>query len=1592
MVLNLNIADEKNIKKNDLRALLADCSQALTFADSINISHVKLNADWVDNSNIYFMSNAYKIILNRSFPAVRQMIWIVPGSCFTNPVALIKLHFVLLWFQRGSIQSFTINDLFSAYHECIKFMELDKEDKAINFTSSPIVSSISSTATANKSLYELLSELAQLNKKFDLDLFRDKVETILQLMNKYSVQFDESNQSKLTLIDNATRNIVNISQLIMEVKNGNAPDKDLVVLALLFKNIELCQNKKAREIQILSVLLLVFKQEGYGRLLQIKTGEGKTMIIAVFAAWSAIMKNIKVDIATSGEVLAIRDVEEYRKFYANVGLVVNHNINIYSKVFGGRFTENIYMTSDVLYCTLYHFEGDMLHDYILNCDIAKTRQKSLLIVDEVDNMFIDGRHCATRLGDTGAEEDGLKLVRINIANRVNQFLLSHVGDLRQLEYDAMEKAVVCMVKDIINSPENSFGLSEHAKELSLLMIETYVHNARRAQTEFSENVDYVIQNKKIIPITKGTGELSQNTRWQHGLHEFLELKHNLPFGRDGLTSVYYSNWRFFAEYKGNICGLTGTLGSLHCREFLAKVYKVDSLIVPTFMQSRMNRFPTVVTTSENWAAEIVKEIAEMNSNHRPVLVILDSIAEVNEIHELLRHHELTDNFKINIYTISNDPELVHITKNVIPSQVILATNLAGRGTDFNIEERINKAGGLHVITGFLPQSQRIQFQAEGRCARAGQNGSCRMIIRDKFMGATVEFFEDLFNSFGIENVMLDKGVILTSLRDIVEQIQMEFEGLPSVNALKIKDAMFKQVCDFIDSRPEIRASEGTLEGIKEQWGIFYARLEINDEHWTEEVMWAQFVQFMDELKKKVDDKFVSVNPAQYYLMFDQLLRESGNENEALLALEKARKFANGLTFEYAFRRAIIHNNMGVINKDKRELELAKELIKDTKDCLKKNIKKKTLNLQTLQISIQTNAALQSMVSKIHHRRRIPSNSPETGAESNQINVDKFSVFEEIEDLNVTLIDDAAIEKIIVNNEQEFSTITSDTNPIIVTQRSQMFKLESFVLEELSYLEFIVHHNCKEENDDKKISFTTRVADRESPSSVPSMDRSKLPFPPNSEVRKQKNWTMAYLGFAIGALQIIGGACLTIFTSGLCAAWGVGFIIDGLLTIHKGYEMAAADNENVWELLGYVAINTLISVAAGGIANAISPFISPVLAKAMEGMSALAVRMVTSSFSHAVLTQTMAVFLKVRLNPLAQTAEKTKTFGDIVANIDKEQKNDVDPSSRPSASARDAMLKQMLEENAALELHKISQETLNAMMEKLNEPVKFLWTKIKNKILNDNDFSLLYITAVIYDDSHKDNERIEDLSTELHTTLTLPVDQKLISPHEVVQFQKFDDLSSLEIPSNSQIFDQTETIKQSLKRTIVVNYNKASFDGMIHRRLTADNATLNALTKQLSSDIKSYNEEKKLFESGATTSDPISLVNAGASLKQRTEERAKKVTFNKDVMSQYNALLLKETRFEMSSELLLLLEQKKVDEITVGQILSIIQKHNLAGPNESVDSINNYLTDLIMSSISDPSSELAQLFEKRKRVEDLFEDAFYPQLVQFLFQYMLDHLN
>jgi golgin subfamily B member 1 len=283
-------------------------------------------------------------------------------------------------------------------------------------------------------------------------------------------------------------------------------------------------------------------------------------------------------------------------------------------------------------------------------------------------------------------------------------------------------------------------IPKHLENFVLLHLDRWIESAIRAMCMENER-QYIIdadvgmstQNPEIVPIILDldTGADQPNSEWDEAMHQFLQLKHGCKLSLQSLKSVFISNVTYFKLYD-NLCGMSGTLGSQQEQMRLTKIHDVDFMMIPTHKPKKFIEMETLISKSHESYIKRACETTSAISNLRPVLIICETIKDVNRF-----FNELVGDKSKKVVALRREADALANVDLLTPGQIVIATNLAGRGMDLKLSDEARAAGGLHVVVAYLPTNVRIEQQAFGRAARAGDAGSGQLCISSKRQNATI---------------------------------------------------------------------------------------------------------------------------------------------------------------------------------------------------------------------------------------------------------------------------------------------------------------------------------------------------------------------------------------------------------------------------------------------------------------------------------------------------------------------------------------------------------------------------------------------------------------------------------------------------------------------------------------------------------------------------------------------------------------------------------------------------------------------------------------------------------------------------------------
>ena len=567
-----------------------------------------------------------------------------------------------------------------------------------------------------------------------------------------------------------------------------------------------------------------------GRISEMKTGEGKTLV-ATLPAYLNALSGKGVHIVTVNDYLAKRDSEWMGKLYRFMGLTVGLIVHGMSKE-----EKKAAYAADITYCTNNELGFDYLRDnMVIYKEDRVQRGHSFAIVDEVDSILIDEARTPLIISGQGDKSTdlytkanrfakGLKCVKVKETNdKISDEEQNFDGD-----YVVDEKAKTCILTPSgVKKAEEYFGI-ENLNDADNTTISHHIQQAIRAHGIMKRDVDYVVKDGEVIIVDEFTGRLMIGRRYNEGLHQAIEAKEGVKVARESKTLASITFQNFFRLYN-KLSGMTGTAMTEE-GEF-REIYKLDVIEIPTNKPVIRIDEPDVVYKTERAKYNaVIDQIAECNSKGQPVLVGTITIEKSEILSSMLKRRGIKHNV-LNAKHHEKEAEIIAQAGKF--GAVTIATNMAGRGTDImlggNAEylakaelkhrgysdeliveatgyadtedaeilkardeyaelyadfkaqiapeaEQVKQAGGLFIIGTERHESRRIDNQRRGRAGRQGDAGCTRFYValEDDLMRLFGgERMTAIMNTLKVEEDMpLQNGM----LSKTIESAQAKIEG------------------------------------------------------------------------------------------------------------------------------------------------------------------------------------------------------------------------------------------------------------------------------------------------------------------------------------------------------------------------------------------------------------------------------------------------------------------------------------------------------------------------------------------------------------------------------------------------------------------------------------------------------------------------------------------------------------------------------------------------------------------------------------------------------------------------------------------------
>ena len=497
-----------------------------------------------------------------------------------------------------------------------------------------------------------------------------------------------------------------------------------------------------------------------GKIAEMKTGEGKTLVATMPAYLNALVG--KVHIVTVNDYLAKRDREWMGPIYEALGL----KVGLLQETSTPEERKRAYQC-DIIYGTNAQFGFDYLRDnLVISWEQRVQTGLDFAIIDEIDNILID--EARTPLIISGSTSETIKLYKkfAAIAPRFQKGVDFEIDEKTRrvhLTPDAgVKKAEEILKIDNLYAPEH-VDLLKH------------LETALRALHLYKRERDYIVKDGRVIIVDEFTGRLMPDRRWSDGLHQAIEAKEGLEIRKEQQTLATITLQHYFKLYK-KLAGMTGTAKTEE--EEFQQIYGLSVVVIPTHKPMIRQDLPDRLFTTEKAKFNaIVEEVTRLHELGRPVLIGTTSIEKSEYLSTLLNRRGLPHNV-LNAKHHEREAEIIKDAGQ--KGAITVATNMAGRGVDIKLGPGVAELGGLHVIGAQRHESRRIDDQLRGRAGRQGDPGSSQFYV---------SLEDDLIRLFGdskllsfvkkgmTEGEALEHPMLTRAIRNAQKRVEVYYFGI-----------------------------------------------------------------------------------------------------------------------------------------------------------------------------------------------------------------------------------------------------------------------------------------------------------------------------------------------------------------------------------------------------------------------------------------------------------------------------------------------------------------------------------------------------------------------------------------------------------------------------------------------------------------------------------------------------------------------------------------------------------------------------------------------------------------------------------------------
>ena len=584
-----------------------------------------------------------------------------------------------------------------------------------------------------------------------------------------------------------------------------------------------------------------------GRIAEMKTGEGKTLV-STLPAYLNALEGKGVHIVTVNDYLAKRDSEWMGKVHEFLGLTVGVVLNDMD-----NDARRAAYACDITYVTNNELGFDYLRDnMVIYKEQLVQRDLHYAVIDEVDSVLIDEARTPLIISGQSGKSTRLYEACDILARQMQRG--SGNGEFSKMDaimgveveedgdFIVNEKdKVINLTLEGVKKVERFFKI-ENLADAENLEIQHTIILALRAHNLMFRDQDYVVQDDQILIVDEFTGRIMPGRRYSDGLHQAIEAKEHVKVKRESKTLATITFQNFFNKYAKK-AGMTGT--ALTEEKEFRDIYGMDVIEIPTNKPiARVDREDAVYKTKDEKFKAVVQEIVKTHATGQPVLVGTITI----ETSELISRMLNKEGIKHNVLNAKfHELEAQIVAEAGQHGAVTIATNMAGRGTDIKLDDEAREAGGLKIIGTERHESRRIDNQLRGRSGRQGDPGESRFYIsleddlmrlfgseklitmfnalgvpegeqiEHKMLSSSIEKAQKKIesNNFGIRKNLLEYDQVMNDQREIIYA-----ERRRVLNGESMRDAIYKMITDQVENTVDsCLAEEPTAENAWDLEGL-----------------------------------------------------------------------------------------------------------------------------------------------------------------------------------------------------------------------------------------------------------------------------------------------------------------------------------------------------------------------------------------------------------------------------------------------------------------------------------------------------------------------------------------------------------------------------------------------------------------------------------------------------------------------------------------------------------------------------------------------------------------------------------------------------